>query len=191
MLFSQFILPVFGMFSIASFAVGTPVSPSVAIEARAADATDATSVLSLVQGLESTLTNMLNIQPETTNANSMLSQLESTFNGVTANVKTATLAQADVHATISVSINIIVTLIAIINKFSILDLVLGARVDVFLGAFVSALEVFSPGIGSLIGAGIPTVSLGIFVSLRLVISINILGLGGLLGGLLGIIGIIL
>lgn len=38
---------------------------------------------------------------------------------------------------------------------------------------------------------IPSVNLGIFVFLRLVISIRVLGLGGILGGLLGIIGIIL
>ncbi|TCD63162.1 hypothetical protein EIP91_005890 [Steccherinum ochraceum] len=191
MLFSKFIVPVLSLFSIASFAFATPVSSASAIvEARAADTTDVTNVLSLVQSLDSTLTNMLNSNQKTS-ASDMVSQLESTVNGVVTNVKKAKLAQADVHATIAVSINIIVSIIAILGKFSIIDLVLAARVDVFIGAFISSLEVFSPGIGALIGAGIPSVNLGIFVFLRLVISIRILGLGGILGGLLGIIGIIL
>jgi len=187
MLFGKFLLPVLGLFSAASFAVATPFASSNAIESRAADAVN---VLSLVQGLDSSLTSILNSQQKT-DANTIVSQLESTFNGVTANIKQATLAKADVKATISVSINIFVSLLAILTKFSILDLVLGARIDVFIGAFISALEVFSPGIGSLIGAGIPSIHLSIFVSLRLLISIRILGLGGILGGLLGIIGIIL
>ena len=41
-------------------------------------------------------------------ASSMVSQLETTVNGVTANIKKANLAKTDVKAVISVSINIIV-----------------------------------------------------------------------------------
>ncbi|KAH8101728.1 hypothetical protein BXZ70DRAFT_72071 [Cristinia sonorae] len=190
MLFSKFILPVVGFFAVASLTVASPVAAEAAVEARAADTADATNVLSLVQGLNSDLNNMLNGQSRM-DANTAVSQLETMVNGAVTNIKKAKLAKADVHATVLVSINIIVSIIAILGKFSIIDLILAARVDVFIGAFISALEPFSPGIGSLIGAGIPSVNLGIFVFLRLVISIRILGLGGLLGGLLGIIGIIL
>ena len=59
MLFSKFILPVFGLLSVASFAFATPVA-TVDETAVVARDVDVTNVLSLVQGLESSLNNMLN-----------------------------------------------------------------------------------------------------------------------------------
>lgn len=126
MLFSKFILPVFGLLSAASFAVATPVVSPDAIVARDASTTDVTNVLSLIQGLDSTLTSMLNNQQKSeslywslarissdftyslANANTMVSQLETTVTGVTSNIKKASLNKADVHVAISVSINIFV-----------------------------------------------------------------------------------
>ena len=68
MLFSKFFVPVMGMLSVASFAFASPVAapePVAVIETRAADAVDVTNVLSLVQGLHTSLNTFLN-----SNANS-------------------------------------------------------------------------------------------------------------------------
>ncbi|KAK7689581.1 hypothetical protein QCA50_007373 [Cerrena zonata] len=200
MLFSKLFVPLVAIFGFATVAFATPIAepaPLAELETRDTQATGATGVMSALQELQAAVSPIVSQLSQAAatgqDPTPLLNNLRDTFTTHTTNIKkfskNTVVAKADVTAVVSISLNIFLSIILVLGKFSIISVILSAHVDVFLSTFFTALDVVAPGVAAAVGAGIPSANVGLLVVLRLVAVINIFGLGGLLGGLLGIIGL--
>ncbi|KAI0073845.1 hypothetical protein K474DRAFT_135037 [Panus rudis PR-1116 ss-1] len=196
MLFTKVLYPVLALFSVSSIAFAKPLPEASVAAVADIEARQSTDVLSTVKNLQTTvapIVDQLNQAAATGKSPSaLINELQTAFSGATktlSGAKKNSLTTADVTATISVSLKLFLDVIIVLGKFSFIDVIIDGNVDVFLNAFISILDTTHPGIAAAIGKGIPSANLVLLINLRLVAVINILGLGGLLGGLLGIIGL--
>ncbi|CAL1705964.1 unnamed protein product [Somion occarium] len=182
MLFTKVLYPLLAVFGVASLAFASPIAEPAAggIEIRQAN-----SVLDVVQGLQSAVAPIVSQleQAATTGQDptALLGELRDVFTSSTSNVKNlkaspSSFATADITAIVSIVLNIFLDVVVVLGKFPILSVVVSANVDVFLSAFLSALNAASPGIATQIGKGIPGANVSVFVVLQLVAVIRILGI---------------
>ncbi|CAL1710640.1 unnamed protein product [Somion occarium] len=193
MLFTKVLYPLLAVVGIASIAFASPIAEPAPAEIESRQTASALSALQSLQSAVAPIVTQLNQAAATgQDPTPLLNELRTVFTSSTSDIKKIprkSVAKADVTAVVSISLNIFLDIILVLGKFSIINVILSANIDVFLNAFLSALDVASPGVAAQIGKGIPSSHFGLLVVLRLVAVINILGLGGLLGGLLGIIGL--
>ncbi|KAK7677874.1 hypothetical protein QCA50_019186 [Cerrena zonata] len=183
---AKLIFPVFAAFSIAATAFASPAVAPVGVADIAKR--QSTDVVNDLQSFQSTVTPLIDQLSQAaatgSNTDSSFNQLTSAFTDSTNHFKgkkPGVIADVDVVIVVDVVVDIVLKLVVVISKFPLLDVFLNGKVDVFLSAWLSALEVLHPGIGPKVGKGIPTAGLSIFALLKLVLSAKVLAIVDILG----------
>ncbi|KAK7692766.1 hypothetical protein QCA50_004399 [Cerrena zonata] len=178
---AKLLFPVLAIFSVATTAFASPTVVDVAKR-------QSSDVVSELQSFQSTVTPLIAqlSQAAATGSNTdpALSQLTSAFTGSTSffkSKKAGIIADVDVVVVADIGVDVVAALVVALSKFSVLNLFVGAKVDVFLSAWLSALEVLHPGIAPKIGKGLPTADLSIFVTLKLLLSAKVLAIVDVIG----------
>ncbi|KAI0790947.1 hypothetical protein C8Q75DRAFT_732572 [Abortiporus biennis] len=206
MLFSKVFFPVLAVFGFASsvFAAPAPVAapePAAVVVRNEIEARQLPDLAGILSTLESTIGPILS-QIESTVLNNgaaseisdLLGELTSAISDATSSIGAlgpASIALASAGAVIAVVINIILTIVVTLSGLPILNLVLNAQLDSFVSNLLTSLEKVVPGASTAVGSGLPVSSLGLLSVLQLLNSVNLLGLGSLLSGILGLLGGIL
>jgi len=196
MLFNKFFVAATALFGFASLVLANPIAHE--LEKKDVEARQLTDVTSLLNGLLGTVTGITSgLGPATATGGDPTAIIGDLLGALTGATSTLTDpanaglplglggATAIVSVMVSIVLNIVLSLITVVG----LTATVKASVDLALNDLVVALNVFVPGIGTLIGAAIPIVDLGLLVFLDLSSVISVLGLVSILGGLLGGLGL--
>ncbi|KAI0071238.1 hypothetical protein K474DRAFT_1712638 [Panus rudis PR-1116 ss-1] len=182
MFFSKFIYSVFAVASIATVGFASPVAQPAG-ELTARQSSDAVSEIESFQSTISPLIDQLT-QAAATGADPTpsVNQLSSAFGSSTDsfNKKSGVLVDADAVVFVDVAVDIVAKLVIALAKVR-LNLVVDAKVDLFLSAWLTALDKFHPGVALQIGKGIPKADISLFASVKLLLSAKVLVLVNVLG----------
>jgi len=183
MFFSKLILPFFAILGFVTVAFATPIATNQLVARDAS--TDALNELKafqpeVVSALALIKADILAKVDTTVHLDAFIALLgtsKDSYNSKPSGI----LVDADVDVFVSVSVDLVLDILAVVNLYSILDLTVFAQIDVALSAWITAIAKVHVDVAVNIGKGIPAIDLNLFVSLKLILTATVLGLVNILG----------
>ncbi|KAI0071237.1 hypothetical protein K474DRAFT_1669215 [Panus rudis PR-1116 ss-1] len=185
---TKLLYPILAVASIASSAFALPATATAAVQLATRQADGPVSDLQTFQSTVSPLIDQLtqaaatsqDPSPIVDNISSAFADHSNSFKSKYGKHSPATV-DLDVDLFVSVAVDIVVKLVVALSKFSVLDVLVKAKVDAFLSVWIKALAVVYADIGVKIGKGIPGADISLFAVLKLVLSAKVLAIVDVLG----------
>ncbi|TCD67330.1 hypothetical protein EIP91_000251 [Steccherinum ochraceum] len=178
MFFSKFIVPAVAVLSAAAGVFASPVQPAAELVARGSG----TDVYNTCKHVYDTCEPVIAGLAVAVDVAAEVDVIANVF--AAAQVELAAYVDVDVvaelDAIVDINVNLLVALIVALSKCNILDVSIFAKVDAFISAYLAVLAKINADICVHIGNGIPLLNLNLFLTLKLILTVKVLGLVNLL-----------